>query len=140
MAFSHTNGNESPTNVLKEKEPFCSGDQTVSRCTFWPHRGTEEWVEFSWEKPCPVIGLEVYWFDDEGKGQCRVPTSWSVSCKTADGSWKKLNCPCPVEKDRLTNVQFGMSCLTDSLRIDVILRKGFSGGLLVCRPIIAKTG
>ena len=140
VAFSHTNGNESPANVLKEKEPFSSGDQTVSRCTFWPHRGTEEWVEFSWEKPCPVIGLEVYWFDDEGKGQCRVPTSWGVSCKTADGSWKKLNCPCPVEKDRLTNVQFGSPCLTDSLRIDVILRKGFSGGLLVCRPVIAKTG
>ena len=138
VAFSHVNRNESPANLLKEKKPSCSGDQTVSRCTFWPQLGTAEWVELSWEKPCTVTGLEVYWFDDEGKGSCRVPASFGVSCRAADGLWEKIDCPCPVEKDRLTNVQFGTPCSTDALRIDIVLRKGSSGGLLVCRPTLAE--
>jgi hypothetical protein len=55
--------------------PKVSGDRGIPRFTWRDHRGTTEWVAYRFEKPKTISEVEVYWFDDTGVGQCRVPKS-----------------------------------------------------------------
>ena len=50
-----------------------SDDQEIPRFTWWDHRGTAEWVQYDFAKPTTVSTVSVYWFDDTGRGGCRVP-------------------------------------------------------------------
>jgi len=74
--------------------------------------------------------VAVYWFDDTGAGQCRVPQSWRVLYKDAD-AWK------PVEdmsgygtKPNVSNRVLFKPVKTTALRIEAQLQPGFSGGIL----------
>ncbi|MGE5295250.1 MAG: glycoside hydrolase family 127 protein, partial [Solirubrobacterales bacterium] len=57
---------------------------------FWNHKGTTEWLQFEWNKPQKVSGVRVYWFDDTGSGECRVPQSWQVLYRTIEGDFKPV--------------------------------------------------
>ncbi len=111
-------------------EPADSNDHNIPRFTWWSHKASTEWVQYDFEKPRKVSGVSVYWFDDSGNGQCRVPQSWRLVYRTG-GDWK----PVPgatdfgVKKDAWNNVQFP-AIETTALRIEVQLQPEFSGGIL----------
>ena len=50
---------------------------------------------------------EVYWFDDRGRGQCRVPATWRVLYKDGD-SWNPVSAPGPAgcERNRFNAMSF----------------------------------
>jgi hypothetical protein len=98
--------------------------------TFWDHRGTAEWVEIDFGKAKKVSKSSVYWFDDTGRGQCRVPKSWRLSYRR-DGAWVPVKTvgAFGVEKDRYNTVEFE-SVETTGLRLDIQLQDGVSGGVL----------
>ncbi len=58
--------------------PQSSADQGIPRMTWWPHKGSREWLEARFPEPRKVASVEVYWFDDTGRGECRVPASWRL--------------------------------------------------------------
>lgn len=115
--------------------PTSSSDTTVPRFTWWDHRGTKEWVQYNFSKPEHVSRVEVYWFDDEPVGSCRIPASWRVLWLDG-GQWK----PVPgatdyyVKKDDWCRVDF-TTVLTSAIRLEVQLRRGFSAGILEWRVI-----
>jgi hypothetical protein len=113
--------------------PKSSGDPSIPRFTWWDHRGTEEWVQYDFEKPRKLSGVEVYWFDDTGKGQCRVPESWKVMVKSGDG-WKDVSGASAygVEKDKFNATTFN-DVETTAVRLVVKLRPNVSGGILEWR-------
>ena len=55
-----------------------SSDTTIPRFTWWDHLGTAEWVRADFSTTNRVSQVSVYWYDDTGFGQCRVPQSWVV--------------------------------------------------------------
>ena len=56
---------------------------------WWPKKSTTEWGEYTFAKPVTISDTAVYWFDDTGEGECRVPVAWRVLYK--DGSeWKPV--------------------------------------------------
>ncbi|MCK5851796.1 glycoside hydrolase family 127 protein, partial [bacterium] len=124
-----------PSSILDEYEPKSSRDGQVSRCTFWPHKGTEEWLQITFPKKRIVSTVSVYWFDDIPTGGCKVPESWSLEYKD-NGKWNKF----PVYitddyrdfKDQYNVVHAGKEFETDALRIKIKLRKDFSGGIIKC--------
>jgi len=126
-----------PPDTLKalndKKLPKNSRDLSIPRFTWWSHRGSSEWIEYSLAKPTKVSSVEVYWFDDTGTGGCRVPKSWRVLYRDGD-KWTPLSNTCPygVEVDRLNKVTF-REVTTSALRLEVRLRNGFSGGILEWR-------
>ncbi|MBI3721046.1 MAG: hypothetical protein HY248_00705 [Fimbriimonas ginsengisoli] len=72
---------------------------------------------------------ELYWFDDTGRGQVRVPASWRLLYK--DGAeWKLAEnlSPYGVEKDRYNKVTF-KPVTTTGLRLEVTMQKEWSAGL-----------
>ncbi len=110
--------------------PKASNDRTVPRFTWWDHKGTEEWVTYSFDKPRKVSACEVYWFDDTGSGGCRVPASWKVLYRTGS-VWRPVKNAGAygVKPDQFNRVTFD-PVETDCLKIEVVLQKTFSGGIL----------
>jgi hypothetical protein len=111
-------------------EPSSSDDHDIPRMTWWDHRGTPEWVQYDFPAPKQIRGAEVYWFDDTGEGECRVPQSWRLLYKSGD-VWTQVNVPgdMPVKKDAWNRIQFP-AIETTGLRLEVSLQAGFSGGIL----------
>lgn len=116
--------------VRQERTPAGSGDETIPRFTWWDHRGTAEWIQYDFEKPRTVSAISVYWFDDTGHGQCRVPQSARLLYKQGDRWVPVPGAPMVgVEKDRANRIAFP-ALSTTALRLEVQLQPNVSGGVL----------
>ncbi len=110
--------------------PANSHDGSIPRFTWWPHTGTTEWVQYNFDELRRVSRASVYWFDDQDTGQCRVPQSWRLLCKSGE-EWKPVEGvdECGVKKDAWNHARFP-AVTTTALRIEAQLRPEFSAGIL----------
>ena len=115
--------------VNDQSEPRSSRDGTNSFFHWWPEKGSTEWVAYAFEKPSRVSEVEVYWLDDTGSGECRVPVSWRVLYKDGE-EWKPVETPGPygVERDRYNRVSF-KPVTTSGLRLEVVMQPKWSAGI-----------
>jgi hypothetical protein len=109
-------------------EPANSADHGLPRFTWWDHRGTSEWVQYEFPQPRQVSGANVYWFDDTGAGQCRIPKSWRVLCRQGN-DWKTVATLSGATRDQWNRANFP-EVTTSAVRIEADLQSGFSGGIL----------
>jgi DUF1680 family protein len=124
-----TSGGQNPRAINDQNEPQSSRDPSNSYFHWWPRKGTTEWVELAFARRSTVSEMEVYWFDDTGSGECRVPKSWRVLYK--DGSdWKPVESTTPfaAERDRYNKVSF-KPVMTDALKLEVVLQSEWSAGI-----------
>lgn len=134
VSASHCWDGDTVVAAVDGRLPKNSDDHTIPRFTWWPKRGSAEWLAREFDAPRKVSRVEVYWFDDEPTGgKCRVPKSWRLSYRK-DGKWVAVENASGygVEKDRFNAVKFD-AVETDALRIDVDLRDDVSGGVLEWR-------
>ena len=130
---SHCFANDTVTALNDGLLPKNSADNTIPRFTWWDHRGTTEWVEYQFPEPRKVSQVEVYWFDDTGRGHCRVPKAWRVQWH--DGQqWRDVDNPSQytVEIDKWNTTTF-TAVTTGRIRLLVELQPDFSGGILEWR-------
>ncbi len=127
---SHVFGNDSVEAVNDGREPKSSNDRNIPRFTWWDHRGTMEWIEWGFPKGRKVSAVEVYWYDDTGRGSVRPPQNWRVLYRVGE-QWK------PVENatdyatglNKYNRVTFNaVEC--DGVRIEAQLQPNFSAGIL----------
>jgi hypothetical protein len=137
-AASFTGHGDGVPALFDRIEPASSIDHDIPRFTFWSHKGTSEWVQYTFDKPRTVSAVEVYWFDDTGRGECRVPASWSVEYLDGD-AWKPVTNASPsspaafgTAKDRF-NVCIFAPVVTDAVRVNIQQQEGFSSGILEMR-------
>jgi hypothetical protein len=132
VSASHCHDGDTVEALIDRQEPKSSNDHSIPRFTWWDHRGTTEWVQYDFEAPRTVSAVEVYWFDDTGRGQCRVPQSWKVLYKTSAGeNWKDVEGGAGFETkpDTYNRATFSPVQAT-ALRIEAKLQSNFSGGIL----------
>ena len=117
-----------PRRINDGEEPASSNDSS-SYFDWWPRKGSTEWVEYSFEKPATVSQVEVYWFDDTGRGEVRVPQSWRLLYKDGD-EWKPVENtdPYSVEKDRYNKSAF-KPVTASGLRLEIVMQPNWSAGL-----------
>jgi len=111
-------------------EPANSGDQSIPRFTWWDHTGGTEWVAYEYARAVTVSATEVYWFDDTGQGQCRVPVSWRLLY--LDGTtWRPVANPSPygTARDAYNRTTF-TAVRASAFRVEAVLGSGVSGGIL----------
>ena len=98
------------------------------RHSFWPHRGTKEWVEYHFDEARKVSATSIYWLDDTPGGGCPVPESWRLFYRK-DGKWLpvKNTSACGVVKGAFNRVTFE-AVTTSALRIEVKSQSGFGSG------------
>jgi DUF1680 family protein len=113
--------------------PGSSDDHSIPRMTWWDHKGTSEWVERQFDQPKKLSSVEVYWFDDTGRGGCRVPKSWRLLHR--DGpEWKPVAALTDfgVQRNQFNRATF-TPVTTSGLRLEVQLQPGYSAGILEWR-------
>ena len=123
-----TSGRENPRAVNDGETPSSSDDPSFT-FDWQPSKGTTEWVEYAFEEPARVTEAQVYWFEDTGHGEVRVPASWRVLYK--DGQqWKAVDArgTYGVEKDKFNTIAF-TPVTTSGLRLEVTLQPEWSAGL-----------
>lgn len=115
--------------VNDQLEPKNSIDHTIPFLHWWPEKGTTEWVEFDFVKEETVSKSDVYWFDDTGIGECRLPKSWRILYKEGD-QWKPVEnlSADSVAKDCYNQLTF-KPVKTQTLRLEIQLISDFSAGV-----------
>jgi len=141
FTYSHLNGGDSPLAFGAPVQPTTSFDQTLPRFTWWPNQGTQEWVEYDFDKPRTFHSTDVYWYDDTGHGGVRVPDNWQLlwwdgtawqPVKNAVGDEVKSGDTYGAAPDKFNHVAFD-PVTTTKVRIVAQLKKGYSGGILAWR-------
>ncbi len=120
---------KNPQAVNDQLEPGSSIDHEVPYFHWWPHKGTTEWIQYDFKKPEEVSAVEVYWFDDTGMGECRVPKSWRLLF-LKNGKWQPVytSGSYGIQKDRFNEIVFEKA-RTTSLRLEIQSQDGWAGGV-----------
>lgn len=110
-------------------EPKDSRDRSQPYLHWWPRKGTQEWVQYDFPKAATVSETAVYWYDDTGRGECRVPASWKLLYKKG-GRWLPVSGASEygVQKDTFNRVTFN-PVRTTGLRLELQLQEKFSAGI-----------
>ncbi len=133
VSASHCYSGDSIAAIDDGVEPQSSNDRNGARLTWWDHRGTKEWVQYDFPAAKEVSEADVYWFDDTGKGECRVPESWSVLYQD-NGEWKPLqNFTADAAAKNQWNRATFKAVKTTALRLEAQLQQRYSGGILEWR-------
>ena len=117
--------------------PLSSANTSGRQSDWWDHKGTEEWLAYEFPEPVTVAGVEVFWFDDTGTGECRLPASWVVEWLDGD-TWREVTEASPYGRapNVLNRVTF-RPVTTKGLRLRVQLQEGWSAGLCEWRVLAA---
>ncbi len=131
--------------INDQLEPESSNDHGVPYFHWWPKKGsapnvpaagaeaaraaTPEWVQYEFAAPADISQMSVYWFDDTGEGECRVPRAWRAFYR-ANGQWMPVRNldSYGVEKDKYNVVHFA-PVRTDAVRLEIDLPESFSAGI-----------
>lgn len=110
-------------------EPKTSDDESVPFYHWWPNKGTKEWIEINFPKTEEVSQIEIYWFDDTGSGECRLPKSWKVLYQE-NGKFVPVYAPdgYEIQKDKFCKTIFE-TVKTSKLRIEIESPPDFAGGV-----------
>jgi hypothetical protein len=122
-------GGKTIEGVNDQVEPENSNDRTGRYLHWWPKKSSTEWVQYDLKTVSTVTEVSVYWFDDTGQGECRVPRSWRVLYKQGE-RWLPVAATGPfgLAKDQYNVVRF-KPVRTSALRLEVQLPERFSAGV-----------
>jgi hypothetical protein len=128
VSFARNGMSLAPINDQLVPQNFTDG--FAPNFDFWPHKGTSEWITYEFAKPSTVSAVSVSWFDDTGVGECRLPVSWRVSYRTAEGKWEPVGGASEygIRKRDPVKVTF-TPVTTPALRLELQLQRDFSAGL-----------
>jgi DUF1680 family protein len=117
-----------PKRANDQFEPE-SSDDAAGYMHWWPKKGTSEWLDYTFDAPVRVSEASVYWFDDTGGGECRVPASWRVLYKSGE-DWLPVKAAgeYATAKDAWNTIKF-TPVRTTALRLEVQLQKDWSAGV-----------
>jgi len=96
---------------------------------WWPAKGATVWVQYTFDKPSKISQSQVFWFDDTGRGECKVPAGWRLLYQDGD-EWKPVetHAKYSVEKGAYNQVGF-TPVTTKALRLELTMQKGWSAGI-----------
>lgn len=135
VSLSFTSGNCQPEAINDGIEPKGSRVHPGRLCHWWPHKGSTEWAQYTWKSPVTVQGVEVYWFDDTGAGECRLPAAWKVLYLEGN-EWKPVaaSTDYQVKLDAWCSLSFA-PVTTTAMRLTVQLKPEWAAGVHEWRVI-----
>ena len=123
---------KNPQAINDQLEPKKSNDHDVPYFHWWPNKGTTEWVQIHFSKMTEVSTIDVYWFDDTGRGECRLPKSWQIFYQDPkeNDKWKKVYSEGEygIEGDKYNKVIFE-TVRTKALKLEIESQPNFAGGI-----------
>lgn len=117
--------------VNDQWDPLSSDDMSKPYWYFWLKHGTEENIEYVFDRTETVQNVQVYWLDfDHYDGSFRVPANWKLQYKSGT-TWKDVAAKSEYgcKKDCYNSVDF-TPVQTTGLRLVLNLQQGESGGVI----------
>jgi DUF1680 family protein len=114
-----------------EMDPAAVNDlNNDSHFDFWPHLGSAEWLQYTFDQPVKASCVKVKWFDDTGHGQCRIPASWRITYQNAKEEWVPVEgvSTYPVAKGKFCEVHF-TPVTAKAFRLEIQCPEKFSSGV-----------
>ena len=110
--------------------PVDENDRSMAYYHWWPKKASTEWVSYDFPEATTVSASTVYWFDDEPWGGCRVPKSWKLYYKDAQGQWQPVAAQGEYgcKKGEPNRVEF-TPVRTSALKLEVELPTDNSSGI-----------
>lgn len=127
IELSFLSGNAQPEGINDGIEPQSSGEQPNKLLHWWPHKGTTEWVAYRWDKAVKTKGIRVYFFDDTGRGECRLPAEWHLE-KLDGATWTPVQGDFQIAKDKWIELNFP-TIESKGLRLVVKFKEGWAAGI-----------
>ena len=117
-------------SVFDGLTPKNKDDRTIPYYHWWPKEGTTEWITLELPEGTTVQNSTLYWFDDSPWGGCRVPKSWKIYYKDAQGNWVEVPNPTKygTEPGIGNKVEFD-PVKTTALKLEVILPEKHAAGI-----------
>jgi DUF1680 family protein len=112
-------------------EPKSSADISKPYHYWWLKKGGEASIGYEFAKPTKVSNVQIYWLEfDHYDGNYRVPQSWKLLYK-AGNSWKEVKAKgaYTTNKDCYNTLDFE-PVVTTALKVDAMLQKDESGGVI----------
>ncbi|MBA3685927.1 MAG: hypothetical protein H0W72_11905, partial [Planctomycetes bacterium] len=79
LSCSYVNPNDTTDAVRDGRLGSGSGDQGIPRFTWWGHKGTQEWIAYTFNSPQTFWRSDVLWFDDSAAGGgCAMPRAFHL--------------------------------------------------------------
>jgi DUF1680 family protein len=118
--------------MVHDGEEPTRSNQGGSSFDWWDGRtvGTTDWIQYDFPRVTTVSEVQVYWFDDTGRGGVRVPESWRILYRDGD-QWK----PVPTTNAyglelNQYNVTAFNPVTTGALRLEIKAQKDFPTGVI----------
>ncbi|MEZ0324978.1 MAG: glycoside hydrolase family 127 protein [Fimbriimonas sp.] len=128
VSLSFRSGNAQPWGINDGLEVAKSDEQPAALLHFWPHKGGEEWVQYTWDKPQTITGSKIFWFDDTGRGECRLPKDFKLQA-LVNGQWTDLALKGKaIAMDKWTDLTFPAITST-ALRVVIQQKEGWASGI-----------
>ena len=110
--------------------PKDENDRSVPYYHWWPKQGTTEWISYEFPSEATVSSATVYWYDDAPWGGCRIPQSWKMYYKDAQGQWQPVSGADKygVEKGTGNTVNFD-PVKTKAVKLEIVQPADNSSGL-----------
>lgn len=126
---SHCNPSDSLAALCDGEVPPPGPRRDFPRFSWWDHKGGSESVQYEFPAPRQCSRVQVYWFDDQPRGGCAVPTAWTVAVRDGE-QWREVEAKGPygTDKDGFQTVEF-TPVTTSAIRLSVQLQDGKSGGI-----------
>lgn len=110
--------------------PKDENDRSIPYYHWWPKQNTTEWLTYEFPAQTEVKSATVYWFDDAPWGGCRVPQSWKIYYKDAQGKWQPVTGADNYgTKKGAANVVNFDPVKTSAVKLEVVLPKDNAAGL-----------
>ena len=118
----------SPGMINDGEDPRNSADSSAY-FDWWPLKSSNESVEMTFPKASTVSEIQVYWFDDTGRGEVRVPATWRLLYKDGE-TWKPVEATSAygVARNQYNVVSF-KPVTTGALKIELTMQQNWSAGL-----------
>ncbi|MBX3113050.1 MAG: glycoside hydrolase family 127 protein [Fimbriimonadaceae bacterium] len=131
VALSYTSDICDPEGVVDGYAPATSGENSPRQTHFWPHKGGTEWIELTLAQEQVVSSARIFWFDDTGHGECRIPKSYRIEAWTG-GTWQPVSLHSGqkygVKLDSWNEVKFDQ-VRTQKLRLVIDQQDKFASGI-----------
>ena len=110
--------------------PNDENDRSVPYTHWWPKKACTEWLSYEFPQASTIQSATVYWYDDGPWGGCRVPKSWRILYRDAQGAWLPVSGAdgYPTEKGSACTVNFD-PVQTKAVRLEVVLPDDNAAGV-----------
>ncbi len=112
--------------------PENSSDIDKAYFYWWLKDGSEEWVQYDFDKPVTISSSSFYWLNlDHYDVNYRVPESYQISYQNSKGDWLEVknHSAYELKLNQYNKVSFD-PVKTKAIRISTKIQKGYSAGIL----------